>query len=119
VHGQVFADGAPATGAIVVFHPVDAEDATALRPSGDVDKGGAFTLYTYIGPDKKSRAGAPAGDYRITILWLPPNYNRDQAIMVIPDRLKGRYINAQTSNLTAHVDTAPTEVPAFNLKTKQ
>jgi hypothetical protein len=118
VRGQVFADGAPAAGAIVVFHPVEANEATALTPSGEVDKEGVYTLHTYIGDEKANRVGAPAGDYRLTILWLPPNVSRDQVGMVIPDRLKGRYINAQTSNLSAQVNTAPTEVPAIHLKVK-
>jgi hypothetical protein len=118
VHGKVLVDGKPAEGALVVFHPVAAEGSPALRPSGKVDKDGVFTLHTYFGEERASKAGAASGDYRVTILWLPPGTTDAQTQVMFPDLLKHRYSNAETSKLYAQVNKAPTEVPPIELKMK-
>ena len=64
VRGQVFVQGKPATGALVLFHPVNDPDTQTPRPHGQVDQDGAFVLSTY-----EARDGAPAGDYVVTIDW--------------------------------------------------
>ena len=51
VTAQVFFDGQPATGALVVLHPVDDSGPAAIRPSGYVDDGGNVKLTSYITPD--------------------------------------------------------------------
>jgi hypothetical protein len=63
VRGQVFFQGKPAAGALVLFHPVNG-DPTTVRPHGRVDQDGIFVLSTY-----EARDGAPAGEYVVTIDW--------------------------------------------------
>jgi hypothetical protein len=67
VRGQVFFQDKPASGALVLFHPVNDPDPQAPRPRGRVDPDGAFVLSTYAVSD-----GAPAGDYVVTIDWRQP-----------------------------------------------
>jgi hypothetical protein len=68
VHGKVVGkDNKPAAGAKVIFHPSPADTSEPLKPVGECDENGEFTLTTYTKGD-----GAPAGDYVITIIWLPP-----------------------------------------------
>src|SRR5262245_1066888 len=69
VSGHVYCNGQPAEGALVVFHPVDdSGEMVVLRPSAAVRADGFFELGSY-----KSGDGAPAGDYRVTVQWLPPD----------------------------------------------
>ncbi|HZN32458.1 MAG TPA: hypothetical protein VFB80_01520 [Pirellulaceae bacterium] len=114
--GSVLVAGKPAARATVIFHPkAPAADALAEkappRPTGEVQADGSFTLSTYTAGD-----GAPAGEYTVTISWpsgsSPIGGDADSG----PDRLGGRYLNPQTSRLSAKVDAAATEVPRFELK---
>jgi hypothetical protein len=114
VRGQVFVASKPAEGALVVFHPADSTDPQALLPSGVVSADGSFTLRCYdpqICPTPTD--GAPAGDYLITITWLPANYAEYRN--VLPDKLQGRYSDPKTSGLRATVKTEPNDLPAFQL----
>src|SRR5215471_17323700 len=71
VHGEIFAaqgkDRTPAAGAVVVFHSTASASGEGPRPTARVGEDGKFALTTYIKGD-----GAPAGDYSITIEWVPP-----------------------------------------------
>jgi hypothetical protein len=105
VQGQVLFDGKPATGAHVVFHPVGKSGGGALRPAGQVDHDGKFTLTTFQSGD-----GAPEGEYAVTVeLWESKNDN--PAV----NRLPGRYQQAKTSGLTAKVAPGENQVPVFKL----
>jgi hypothetical protein len=70
VKGQLFIDDKPAKGAVVWFNPVDAPEPDKLkpaadpRPSGIVEEDGSFEVSTY-----GSKDGAPAGRYRIGVMW--------------------------------------------------
>src|SRR5262249_32068836 len=65
VEGQVLdAEDKPAAGALVIFHPVKADDQDLNKPRGYVDDNGRFSLTTYEKDD-----GAPEGDYIVTIEW--------------------------------------------------
>ena len=90
VSGQVFFDGKPTPGAIVVFFPVDDPDQIRPHPRATVDRDGNFKLTTYRAND-----GAPAGDlYRDHRLaqgrpWATPRmppacYRRNMARWQIP-----------------------------------
>jgi hypothetical protein len=67
VSGRVMVNGKPATGAAVVFHPVDGTNGT--HPVAQVDAGGEFHLTTI-----RSGDGAVPGEYRVTLTWYvsPP-----------------------------------------------
>jgi hypothetical protein len=109
VQGQLLdADGKPAIGARVIFHPVDNSDPNIVYPSGIVDDGGAFSLTTYNKGD-----GAPAGAYSVTIEWRPPRASP----YVLPrgDRLQGRFATPAKSPFKATVGKEPTTLEPFRL----
>ncbi len=71
--------GKPLANAMVIFYPEDSktidippgrEGITIARPTTRTDDDGAFRLSTYMEND-----GAPAGDYRVVILDVPPKPN--------------------------------------------
>src|SRR5579871_5417169 len=64
VTGKVLYDGKPIKNAAVSFHPTGGDSVSALRPTGLTDENGVFTLIT------QNEDGAPAGEYRVTVLWL-------------------------------------------------
>jgi hypothetical protein len=102
--------GKPLVGATVLFHPIapDAEDPTI--PAAHVDESGSFVLTTYVQGD-----GAPAGEYSVTILLVPPRKNPldTQA----PDQLKGRYANPTTSKIRFTVEKRESnEVPDIRVE---
>jgi predicted small lipoprotein YifL len=102
VTGKVIgADGKPLEHATVVFHPVGAANADALRPRGKVGADGTFTLTSHTTGD-----GAPAGDYRVTVeLWLAGKGDEPPA-----NRLPVRYAKPDLSGLKATVNAGPTEL---------
>ncbi len=119
VHGQVFYDGQPATGALVVLHPIDDESPAAIRPSGHVDDAGNLKLTSYIAASRVAHDGAPAGEYIVTIAWLPADvkeYLSKRPNTELPDKLQGRYSQPQRSTLRATVLPQPTDLPRIELK---
>lgn len=130
VRGQVLVGGQPATGAVVVFVPTAAPDANPGRgttarkvqarpePTGTVGADGSFTLQTYDPVSRTTQEGAPAGQYVVTVVWLPENA-REVAMTnpkeEAPDRLQGLYSDPATSKLHAEVKEGPTDVPPFQL----
>ena len=73
VRGKVFADGKPAEGVMVVLHPADDADPQPVQPTGVVGADGSFELRTYVVQDRVVKEGAPAGQYRVTCTWYPPD----------------------------------------------
>jgi hypothetical protein len=113
VQGKVLVQGQPAARALVTFHPVDAAaDTEVLRPVGQADEQGNFTLTTYRQGD-----GAPAGEYRVTVQWLlatPVNQQtRDEYVTV--NYLPARYGQPASSGLAATVSPGNNQLPAFEL----
>lgn len=113
VRGQVFASrDKPATGALVVFHPVAAEHEAPLKPLAYVDEQGSFELTTYDQGD-----GAPSGEYVITVEWrtkpVTP-FSRDKEG---EDRLRGKFADPATSKIRFTVDGESEHVvPAIHLE---
>jgi len=119
VGAQVFFDGQPATGALVVLHPVDDTSPAAIRPSGYVDAEGGLKLMSYNTATRTTGDGAPAGEYIVTIAWLPADvkdYLSKHPKAELPDKLKGRYSQPDSSTLRAKVLPRPTELPRIDLK---
>jgi hypothetical protein len=110
VTGRVLdGDNQPATGALVIFHPVGADDQDPNKPRAYVDDQGSYTLTTYEKDD-----GAPAGKYVVTVEWRP---KKQQPFGPAPeDRLRGRYSNPKTSKLRAEVKEGPTQLEPFVVK---
>jgi hypothetical protein len=104
VRGQVFVQGNPASGAFVLFVPVnEPAEPKDPRPRATVEANGSFALSTYGDKD-----GAPAGDYIVLVTW-PGGEESD-------DKLQGRYGNAKTSPLKAEVKGAANDLPPYQLK---
>jgi hypothetical protein len=120
VTGKVFVDGQPADGAQVVLHPVNDAGPQSLRPSAKVGPDGTFTLNTFNAETRVATPGAPAGEYVVTVTWLPPNLREildKQQDAHLPDKLQGRYAQAGSSPLPrAVVQEGPTELPPIELK---
>ena len=111
VRGQVLdAQGKPAAGALVIFHPVQADPKGPLKPVGHADENGRFTLTTY-----KEGDGAPAGEYVITLTW--PRPKKTPFDPEGGDQLQGRYANPDRSNFRFTVENKPdNEVTAIRLQ---
>jgi hypothetical protein len=81
---------------------------------------GSFTLQTHEPQLFPTPAdGAPAGEYLVTVTWVPPDYAAKSNMPTITDKLQGRYSDPQTSGLQATVKPEPNELPAFRLELKK
>ena len=119
VRTQVFFAGQPATGALVVLHPVDDTSPAAIRPSGYVDADGGLKLMSYNAATRTTGDGAQAGEYIVTIAWLPADvkeYLNKHPKSELPDKLQGRYSQPDSSTLRAKVLPQPTDLPRIDLK---
>jgi len=100
--------GKPAVGAMVMLHPAKPFD-DATKPVATVDDKGDFTLTTYVAAD-----GAPAGDYTITVTWVPPR--KTPLDPERPDQLQGRYADPAKSALKFAVKSGDNAVPPIVVK---
>jgi hypothetical protein len=112
VTGAVNVDNKPAEGAMVIFCPTEgSEDLLKLRPYAYTGPDGKFQLSTF---DQKD--GAPAGNYKVIIQW-PGKPTGGERSASGADRLRGRYMNLERSQLTAKIED-DTELPPFELTSK-
>jgi hypothetical protein len=84
-----------------------------------VNAEGSFTLQTHdpqLLPTPVE--GAPAGEYLVTVKWVPPDYAAQRNVSTPPDKLQGRYSDPQTSGLRVTVKAEPNDLPAFRLDVK-
>jgi hypothetical protein len=111
VTGSVKVDSKPAEGAMVIFCPVDGSgELSKLRPFAHSGPDGTFEVTTFDPGD-----GAPAGSYKVIIQWPTKPSEDDRRGSV--DRLRGRYMDLERSQLTAKVE-GDTELPPFELTSK-
>src|SRR5947207_11034788 len=118
VTAQIFVDGQPASGALVVLHPVDDDSPGAIRPSGYVAADGSLELTSYLTAARAVGRGAPAGEYIVTVSWLPADvkeYLSKRPNAPLPDKLQGRYSQPGNSKLRAKVLSQPTELGRIDL----
>jgi len=115
VHGSVLVDGKPADGAMVIFCPVGgSEQVQKTRPFGFTGSDGKFELLTV-----KKDDGAPAGDYKVLVQWPAKSASNDpNSRSMGGDRLHGRYMNLEKSQLTATVKQGSNDIPPFELKSQ-
>jgi hypothetical protein len=113
VTGKVMVKGQPAEGAEVVFYPVTAEvDGVKIPgPAATTDANGVFRLRSYEAED-----GAPAGEFKVTVVWPAPPPPNASGVFQMTDRLGGRYANPDTSKLTARVEPGGGEIAPFELQ---
>jgi len=106
VSGKVLKGGVPIHYATIVFHPVDASVTATAKPRGVTNPDGTFQLTTYDGND-----GAPAGAYQVTVQqWLTEKPEEGPK-----NRLKEKYSDPKTSQLTATISEGSNDALAFSV----
>ena len=111
VRGKVLCEGVPAEGAIVTLHALDASQPMDQVPSARVQADGSFAIGTYEPAD-----GAPPGDYKGIIIWLPPDaLARISPTGRLPNKLPDLYSDAKTTPLNIHVNEGPNDLPPYDL----
>jgi hypothetical protein len=125
VQGQVKFKGEPASGAFLVFHPVDAPAAQAapeagaegapaepIRPRATVLPDGSFTLTTFDGGD-----GAPAGEYAVTLQWYK-TVIRDKAPEAGPNVIPASYGKPDTTPLKITIKPETNALEPWDIVTR-
>jgi hypothetical protein len=112
VRGKVLYKGEPAAGATVSFVRKGGDRLHDPTPQGVVGEDGTFTL---AGP---SGEGAAPGEYVVLVEWKDgAGRGRGRApALTAPDRLKGRYLDANKPLLSAEVKPAANDLPSFELQ---
>lgn len=106
--GTLTINGKPAEGAMLVLHPAAGEefDARGTRPRATVNADGSFEVTTYQAGD-----GAPAGDYRVAVLWLAnPDSNSPW------DRLGNRYANPDRTDIRLSIAEGTNELEPIEIE---
>jgi hypothetical protein len=113
VHGSVLVDGKPVENAMVIFCPVGgSEEVQKQRPFGFTGPDGKFELTTLSRAD-----GSPAGEYKILIQWPEVKGTGPGGKPILgDDRLHGRYMNLEKTELKASIKDGPADLPPFELK---
>src|SRR5262249_14892195 len=111
--GQVFYEGKPVAGAVVVFHPQGDKADPKIRHAAETDKEGKFSLTTF-----KKGDGAPAGDYKVTVVLYEPKLKEGEVPGDRPVKslLPLKYGDPALTPLRATVKAARNELPRFELK---
>jgi hypothetical protein len=123
VSGKIDFQGRPTPGAIVVLHPFEGPP-EARRPSAVVKEDGSFQVGMYATDD-----GAPAGKYRVTVVWNVPMSGRpaaepstdpdemsdDDETDEVINQLPERYADPHLSGLTIEVKSEPLSLEPFHL----
>jgi hypothetical protein len=112
VHGEVRVNGQAPVHAQVGFFPVNDAGPDVVRPIGQVDEQGQFTLTSYAKGD-----GAPEGEYRVTVAWyLASRRPNDDSPPL--NYLPASYARPDSTPLHAVVSKGGVQLQPFELKTK-
>jgi hypothetical protein len=118
IKGKLLVKGAPAAGARLILHPVGgSERLQKLRPHGECDANGEFTLGTHDEGD-----GVPLGTFKVTVVWPAPAPTGPPAdpemVAAGPDQLGGKYAHErpQESPLEVTIVAGQRELPPLDLK---
>ncbi|XZE18232.1 carboxypeptidase-like regulatory domain-containing protein [Pirellulaceae bacterium SH449] len=113
--GTVTVDGAPAVGALVIYHP----QGDGKMATGVADAEGKYQLVT------DAEMGVTPGKYQITLTWPDPNHKQQAGSLLSqaadepgPDLLKGKFIKKESSGLSAEVTSGLKELPPIAVTTK-
>jgi len=114
VTGKVMINGKAAEGAVLLFHPNDANNLFVSTATTNSD--GTYTVVTDM------QDGIPPGTYKVTLTWPEPSTKPVQDVPFAfgtaadrPDLLKGKFVSKDSSGLTAVIGSSTTEIPAFEL----
>ena len=112
-NGTVLFKGEPAAGAQLAFYglddPLRAPDAPF--PQAVVQADGSYQVSSYAVAD-----GAPAGRYKVTIVWRKSATADPEIRDDSPDLLRGRYATLEASDITVNVSPTGGELPTIELK---
>lgn len=113
--GTVTVDGAPAVGALVIYHP----QGDGKMATGVANAEGKYELVTDM------EMGVKPGKYLITLTWPDPNHKQEAGSLLSPasaepgpDLLKGKYIKKESSGLSAEITAGLKELPPIAVTTK-
>jgi hypothetical protein len=82
-----------------------------IPPVGTTDANGEFALTSYEPDD-----GAPAGKFQVTVFWPEPiPEGADEEMFQPKDRLKEKYLDPETSQLSAEIPVGGAELAPFEL----
>ena len=108
VQGKVYWKDQPATGAMVVFHPLFSLESGNQKPRAYVKEDGHFQLTT-----NRLYDGAPSGRYAVTVHWRP---YEDEDEEPGPNLLPPRYASPRSSGLEVDIQQGANRLPAMRLK---
>ena len=116
VHGTVFLNGKPLSGATVTFQAIGGEKLSQEAAAGTTDENGVYHLQTLFG--KETRNGAGRGRYRVVISRLVssdgavylPNPDEPPVLSGFRESLPSRYSDSMTTELTAVLSEANIEL---------
>lgn len=110
VHGQLLLGDQPIAGARITFHPINgpAPPEIPRYPASRTDEQGKFSLTTY-----KEADGAPAGSYKVVIIWPKAGRSDGSGEGEEGDRLNGRYATPEATNIEIEVRTGTNDLPPF------
>ena len=115
VTGKITVNGTPAVGAVLLFHPVNAD---AKLATGVANSDGIYTLTSDM------LEGVHPGKYSVSLTWPDPAHKPSAAQIMRgdgepgADLLKGRYVMKEKSGLSVEITSSTKELPPFDLKTK-
>lgn len=112
VKGTVKFEGKPISGAQVFLLPVDSKVPASVRPSATSSADGTFEVGTHSAKD-----GAPAGDYKISVVWYPLVQTEGGPVRG-DNKLPPKYAKPESSELTATIkpEDGGTTLAVFELK---
>jgi hypothetical protein len=113
VTGSVRYQGAPTTGAFLVFHPVGQAAAGEQKPTATVNPDGTFVLTSH--GETTNSEGAPAGEYAVTVEWYKP-VKQGTDFVRGPNVIPARYSRSDSTPLKVTVAQKANELPAFEIK---
>ena len=113
--GKVTLDSQPLAEAMVVLHPLDPdpEDANDQRPIAITAADGTFHLSTL-----KTRDGAPAGEYAITVELREKRMDGDTEVRDGKNLLPPHYRDPAKSKLSYRVIEGDNQIPTLELSSK-
>jgi hypothetical protein len=108
--GSLSFKGRPIAGAQITLVPEDADVPESVRPRAVTMQDGTFQLGTYSSQD-----GAPAGAYKVLVVWHPLDKSRGEPVRG-PNRLPAKYVNADTTDLVLEVPDSESILPEIELR---
>jgi hypothetical protein len=114
VQGKVLFRGKPASGALVVLHPLNQSKPETGLPRGVVEEDGSFAVTTITPKD-----GAPAGKYAVSITWDRTSVKvpgRKGHAQKIPTHFPLKYANPKTSGFVVDIQEGPNELRLFDIR---